>query len=109
MARTKQTSRKGNKGLLKATKGRKGVGSGDGSDSAGGSGGVDRGGGDGNGNGGNGDRQGNVPGGQFRQQLEHRPPAAVPKRKKPYIRAFQEMKRLQWMTKLRISKYQMAR
>ena len=43
------------------------------------------------------------------KQLEHRPPPAAPKRKKPYVRAFREMRKLEWTTKLCISKYQMAR
>ena len=43
------------------------------------------------------------------KQLEHRPPPAVPKQKKPYVRAFKEMRKLQRTTKLCISKYQMAR
>ena len=47
--------------------------------------------------------------GRFIQQLENRPPAAAPKRKKPYVWAFQEMRKLQHTTKLCISKYQMAR
>ena len=102
MALMKQTARKGNKGLPKATKGRKGRGSGSGHGcgSAGGSGG--------NGNG-NGDETGNIPGGHFMQQFEHRPSPAALKQRKPYVRAFREMKKLQWTTKLCISKYQMAR
>ena len=100
MARTKQTAKKGNKGLPKATKGGKGHGSGSGGANASGSGGK------GNGNGGNGDGTGNIPGGRFMQQLEHRPPPAVPKRRKPYVRAFREMKKLQRTMKLCISKYQ---
>ena len=112
MACMKQTARKGNKGLPKATQGGKGHGSGGGSVS-----GTGRGcgcGGDGNRNGngngnGNGDGKGKVPGRQFMKQLVHRPPPAVPKQKKPYVRAFQEMRKLQRTTKLCISKYQMAR
>ena len=112
MARTKQTARKGNNGLPKATQGRKGHGCGCGSGSGGVSGtghghGCGR---DGNGNrNGNGDGKGKVPGGQFMKQLVHRPPPAVPKWKKLYVRAFQEMRKLQRTTKLCISKYQMAR
>ena len=122
MARTKQMARKSNKGLPKATKGeqgRKGSGGGVGS---GGSGGSSGGGGfcgsggssgsSGSGVGssdGNRNAKGNVPSGHFSQQLENRPPAAAPKRKKPYMLAFQEMKKLQPTTKLCISKYQMAR
>ena len=106
MAHTKQTERKTNTGLPKATlggkgrkgrKGRKGGGGGGGSGSAVGSS-------DGNRN-----AKGKVPSGRFSQQLENRPPTAAPKRKKPYIRAFQEMRKLQRTTKLCISKYQMAR
>ena len=92
MACMKQTARKGNKGLPKATQGGKGRG----------------GGGGGNGNG-NGDGKGNIPTGPFMKQLEPRPPPAVPKQKKPYVRSFQEMRKLQRTTKLCISKYQMAR
>ena len=108
MAHTKQTERKGNNGLLKATQGGKGCGSGGGSGPGHGRGC------DGNGNGnrnrnGNGDSKGKVPGGRFMKQLEHRPPPAVPKWKKPYMKAFQEMRKLQRTTKLCISKYQMAR
>ena len=138
MARTKQTERKTNTGLPKATqggkggkgvKGRKGGGggisSGGGGSSGGGSGsGSGGGGGSGSGSGGgrggggssggggsdgNGNGKGNVPSGCFRKQLENRPPAAAPKRKKPYVWAFQEMRKLQHTTKLYISKYQMAR
>ena len=109
MAQTKQTTRKGNKGLPKATKGNgSGSGSGGGGGSGGGSGG-DSGSGDGsdtNGNHGNGDGKGNAPAGWFRKQLEHRPPPAVHKRKKPYARAFQAIRKLQQMTKLCILKYQ---
>ena len=97
MARTKQTAQKSNKGLLKATKGKKGGKGGKGI-----GGGI--GGSDGNGNG-----KRNVPSGCFSQQLENRPPAAAPKWKKPYVRVFQEMRKLQHTTKLCISKYQMAR
>ena len=113
---------KSNKGLPKATKGeqgRKGSGSGIGSGRSGGgsggggsSGGGSSGGGSGGGIGGsdgNRNAKGNIPSGRFSQQLENRPPAAAPKRKKPYVRAFQEMKKLQHTTKLCISKYQMAR
>ena len=122
MARTKQTERKTNEGLPKATvggkggkgvKGGKGGGGGGGGgggagrgNGGGGSGGAGR--GDGGSDGGGGGR-GNVPSGRFRKQLEHRPPPAAPKRKKPYVRAFQEMRKLQRTTKLCISKYQMAR
>ena len=110
MAHTKQTARKGNKSLPKATQGGKGHGGGSGSGSGPGHGcgcGSD---GNGNRNGnGNGDGKGKVPGGQFMKQLEHRPPPAAPKRKKPYVRAFQGMRKLQRTTKLCISKYQMAR
>ena len=114
MAHTKQTARKGNKGLPKATQGGKGHGGGGGGGGGGGSGGGSGSGGDsdgnrnGNGNG-NGDGNGNVPGGRFMKQLEHRPPPVVPKRKKPYVRAFKEMRKLQRTTKLCISKDQMAR
>ena len=102
MARTKQTARKGNNSLPKSTQGGKGR--------SGGSGPGRGRGGDGNGNGnGNGDGKGKVPGGWFMKQLEHRPPPAVPKQKKPYVRAFQEMRKLQRTTKLCLSKYQMAR
>ena len=126
MAHTKQMERKTNTGLPKATmggkggkggKGRKGGGGGSGggrgSVGAGGGGG---GGGSGSGGGGavgssdgNRNAKGKVPSGRFSQQLENRPPAAAPKRKKPYVRAFQEMRKLQRTTKLCISKYQMAR
>ena len=117
MARTKQTERKTNEGLPKATmgrkggKGRKGGGGGSGSGGGGGSGRAGRGGrGGGSGGGGSdGNGRGNVPSGRFRKQLEHRPPPAAPKRKKPYVRAFHEMRKLQRTTKLCISKYQMAR
>ena len=109
MAHTKQTAWKSNKGLLKATKGKKGgkgrKGSGTGVSSG-------RGGGIGGGIGssdGNRNAKGNILSGRFSQQLENRPPAAAPKRKKPYVRAFQEMRKLQHTTKLCISKYQMAR
>ena len=101
MARTKQTERKTNIGLPKATmggkggKGRKGGGTGGG----GAVGGSDR----------NGNSKGKVLSGHFSQQLENRPPAAAPKHKKPYVRAFQEMRKLQRTTKLCILKYQMAR
>ena len=111
MARTKQTEWKSNKGLPKATKGKKGGKGGKGSGS-----GISSGRGGGGGSGGrvggsdrNGNRKRNVPSGRFRKQLENRPPAAAPKRKKPYVRAFQEMRKLQHTTKLCISKYQMAR
>ena len=119
MAHTKQMERKTNTGLPKATmggkggKGRKGSGGGGGSGSVGGGGG-----GSGSGSGGGGavggsdgnrNAKGKVPSGCFSQQLENRPPAAAPKRKKPYVRAFQEMRKLQHTTKLCISKYQMAR
>ena len=106
MARMKQTARKGNNSLPKATQSGKGHGGGGGSVSGTGHGH----GSDGNGNGnGNGDGKGKVPGRQFMKQLSHRSPPAVPKRKKPYVRAFQEMRKLQRTTKLCISKYQMAR
>ena len=104
-------ARKSNKGLPKATKGKKGgkgrKGSGAGISSG-------RGGGSGSGGGiGSSDRnrnaKGNVLSGCFSQQLENRPPAAAPKWKKPYVWAFQEMRKLQHTTKLCISKYQMAR
>ena len=107
MACTKQTAWKSNKGLPKATKGKKGGKGGKGSGSGISSG---RGGGSGIGGGvGSSDRNRNVPSGRFSQQLENRPPAAAPKQKKPYVRAFQEMRKLQRTTKLCISKYQMAR
>ena len=105
MARTKEMARKSNKGLPKATKGekggkgRKGSGSGISSGGDGGSGGCV----------GGSDRNRNVPSGRFSQQLENRPPAAAPKRKKPYVRAFQETRKLQHTTKLCILKFQMAR
>ena len=111
MARTTQTARKSNKGLLKVTKGKKG-GKGRKGSGAGVSSGRGGGGGSGGGIGGsdgNRNAKGNVPSGRFSQQLENRPPAAAPKRKKPYVRAFQEMRKLQCTTKLCISKYQMAR
>ena len=109
MAHTKQTARKSNKGLPKATKGAqggKGRKVGGGGVSSGGSGGSSGGGGGAVG-GSDGNRK--VPSGHFIQQLENRPPAAAPKRKKPYVWAFQEMRKLQRTTKLCISKYQMAR
>ena len=116
MACTKQTERKTNTGLPKATmggKGRKGGGGGGGRGSGGG-GGRGRGGGGGSGGAvgssdGNRNAKGKVPSGRFSQQLENRPPAAAPKCKKPYVCAFQEMRKLQHTTKLCISKYQMAR
>ena len=86
-----------------------------GSGSAGGGGRVSGGGSGGGGGGavgssdGNRNAKGKVPSGRFSQQLENRPPAAAPKHKKPYVRAFQEMRKLQHTTKLCISKYQMAR
>ena len=80
-----------------------GVGGPGGSSSGSGSGGS-VGGSDGNRN-----AKGNIPSGRFSQQLENRPPAAARKQKKPYVWAFQEMKKLQHTTKLCISKYQMAR
>ena len=110
MAHTKQMERKTNTGLPKATigrkvgKGGKGSGSGSGSGSGRGSGCAGGGGGVGGSGGGSGGAVGH-----FSQQLENRPPAAAPKHKKPYIRAFQEMLKLQRTTKLCISKYQMAR
>ena len=110
MACMKQTARKGNNSLPKATQGGKGHGGGGGSGSGPGCGcghGSD---GNGNGNGnGNGDGKGKVPGQWFMKQLAHRPPPAVLKQKKPYVRAFQEMRKLQGTMKLCISKYQMAR
>ena len=121
MARTKQMARKSHKGLLKATKGEQGGkgGKGGGSGvSSGGSGGSSSGrsGGSGGGGGsaiggsdGNRNAKGKVLSGRFSKQLENRPPTAAPKWKKPYIRAFQEMQKLQRTTKLCISKYQMAR
>ena len=125
MARTKQTARKSNKGLPKATKGEQGRKGGKGSGggvSSGGSGGSSggvssgRSGGSSGGGGGavggsdgNRNTKGKVPSGRFSQQLENRPPTAAPKWKKPYVWAFQEMRKLQRTTKLCISKYQMAR
>ena len=119
MARTKQMERKTNTGLPKATMGGKGGkggrgnggGGGGGSGSAGGGGGVGGSGSGGavGGSDGNRNAKGKVPSGRFSQQLENRPPAAAPKRKKPYVCAFQEMRKLQRTTKLCISKYQMAR
>ena len=94
--------------MTKAEKGGKGGKGGGGGISSGGGGG----GGGSSGIGGS-DRnrnvKGNVPSGCFSQQLENRPPAAAPKWKKPYVWAFQEMRKLQRTTKLCISKYQMAR
>ena len=81
MVPTKQTARNGNQGLPKATKS----------------------------NGSGSDGNGNVPLGQFRKQLENWPPAAASKRKKPYGRAFWEIRKLQPTLKLIVSKYQMAR
>ena len=114
MARTKQTERKSNKGLPKATKGGKGGKGGGGGISSGGGGGSGSGSSSGGGSGsggsdGNGNGKGNVPSGRFRKQLENRPPTAASKWKKPYVQAFQEMRKLQRTTKLCISKYQMAR
>ena len=112
MARTKQTERKTNTGLPKATMGRKGrKGSGGDRGSGGVGGGGSGGGSEGavGGSDGNRNTKGKVPSGHFSQQLENRPPTAAPKRKKPDIRAFQEMRKLQRTTKLCISKYQMAR
>ena len=113
MARTKQTARKSNKGLPKAIKGEKGgkgrKGGGSGVSSGGGGGGGSGGGGGIGGSDGNRHVKGNVPSGSFSQQLENRPSAAAPKQKKPYVQAFQEMRKLQHTTKLCISKYQMAR
>ena len=107
--------------MTKGEQGGKGGGSGGGVGS-GGSGGSSGGGGFGGSGGGssssgsgvgssegNRNAKGNVLSGRFRQQLENKPPAAAPKWKKPYVRAFQEMKKLQCTTKLCISKYQMAR
>ena len=102
MARIKQMARKSNKGLPKVTKGEKGEkgGKGGGVSSA-------RGGGSGGGSGsgiGSSDRnrnaKGNVLSGCFSQQLENGPHAAAPKRKKPYMRALKEMRKLQRTTKL---------
>ena len=107
MARTKEMARKSNKSLPKVTKGKKGRKGGKGSGS-----GISSGGGGGSGSGsgvGGSDRNRNVLSGCFSQQLENRPPAAAPKQKKPYVWAFQEMRKLQRTTKLCISKYQMAR
>ena len=121
MARTKQMARKSNEGLPKVTKGEqggkggRGSGSGISSGRSGGSSSGRSGGGSGGGGGaiggsdGNRNTKGKVPSGRFSQQLENRPPAAAPKHKKPYIRAFQEMWKLQHTTKLCILKYQMAR
>ena len=107
MALTKQMAWKSIKGLPKVTKGKKGgkgrKGSGSGVSSGGGGGGSSGGGI------GSSDGNRNVPSGRFSQQLENRPPAAAPKQKKPYVWAFQEMRKLQHTTKLCISKYQMAR
>ena len=94
--------------MLKATQGRKGRGSGGGSGAGHGHGRGSDGNRNGSGNG-NGDGKGKVSWREFMKQLEHRPPPAVPKWKKPYVRAFQEMRKLQRTTKLCISKYQMAR
>ena len=106
MACTKQTAQKSNKGLPKVTKGEKG-----GKGRKGSGGGIRSGGGGGSGGGGIGSSDGNrnVPSGCFSQQLENRLPAAAPKWIKPYVQAFQEMRKLQHTTKLCISKYQMAR
>ena len=116
MARTKQTARKSNKGLPKATKGEQGRkggrGGGNGINSGGsggGSSGISSGRSGGGSSGGRGGAKGKVPSGRFSQQLENRPPTAAPKRKKPYVHAFQKMQKLQCTTKLCISKYQMAR
>ena len=125
MARTKQMARKSNKGLPKVTKGEQGGkgrrGSGDGvssGSSGGGSGSISSGGSGGGiggsggaigGSDGNRNTKGKVPSGRFSQQLKNRPPTAAPKCKKPYVHAFQEMRKLQHTTKLCISKYQMAR
>ena len=115
MARTKQMAWKSNKGLQKVTKGdwgEKGGKGGGGGISSGGSGGSSSGIGSCGGIGssdGNRNAKGNILSGCFSQQLENRPPAAAPKWKKPYMRAFQEMRKLQRITKLCISKYQMAR
>ena len=115
MVCTKQMERKTNKGLLKAKKGgqggkdRKGRKGRKGRQGGGGGISSGRGGGGGSGIGGSDGNGGNVPSGCFSKQLENRPPAAAPKWKKPYVRVFQEMKKLQRITKLCISKYQMAR
>ena len=101
MARTKQTARKSNKGLLKATKGKQGgkgrrgggdgvssgrsAGSSSGVSSGGSGGGIGGGGGAVDGSDRNRNAKGKVPSGCFSQQLENRPPAAAPKCKKPYI------------------------
>ena len=106
MAHTKQTAWKSNKGLPKATKGEKGGKGGGGGVSSGRSGGSSGGIGSSDGNR---NAKGNIPSGRFSQQLENRPPTAAPKQKKPYVWAFQEMRKLQRTTKLCISKYQMAR
>ena len=106
MAHMKQTARKGNKGLLKATDSRKSCGGGGGSGCGSGGGGGSDGNGNGNGNGGNGDGKGNIPGGRLMEQLEHRPPPAVQKWKKPYVRAFREMKNY---SRLRSCVYQSIR
>ena len=109
----KETARKSNKGLPKVTKGTQGGKGGKGSGSglsSGRSGGSSGGGGSAvGGSDGNRNAKGKVLSGRFSQQLENRPPAAAPKGKKPYVQAFQEMRKLQLTTKLCISKYQMAR
>ena len=74
-------ARKGTKDLLKATKEGGGVGSGGGGGRNGNSG-NSRNGNSGNGRNGSGSGRGNIPPGQFRKQMENRPPAAAPKRKK---------------------------
>ena len=113
MARTKQMAWKSNKGLPKVTKGeqgRKGRKGGDGGISSGRSGSSSGGGGGGSGGGvdssdGNRNAKGNIPSGRFSKQLDIRPPAAAPKWKKPYVQAFQEMRKLERTTKLCILKY----
>ena len=122
MAHTRQTAQKSNKGLPKATKGEQGrkgggggvgsggSGSGSGGDGFGSSGGGSGSGGSGMGSSdGNRNAKGNIPSGRFSQQLENRPPATAHRWKKPYMWAFQEMRKLRHTTKLCISKYQMAR
>ena len=53
--------------------------------------------------------RGGHPPGQFTEKLTNRPAPVVRKRKKPYFRVFQEMKKLQKSTSLIISKFQMTR
>ena len=73
MARTKQTERKTNIGLPKATLGRKGRKGGKDRKGSGSGGGGAVGSSDGNRN-----TKGKVPSERFSQQLENRPPAAAP-------------------------------